>query len=264
MADYQSERFPLPTPGRLRRELGLRRPPWWIVVGLIVLIIATWVPLYPLYKMRTSYSDKPKIHFVQDMDIQPGFRAQEAHPMFADGRAARAPVAGTVARGHLQLDDHFFRGYRTINTAGDTPEGTTGTIEFFDEMPASLAINDELLARGHERYGIYCSLCHDDQGLGNGIIHQRAVALKADSWVPPTNLMTQEMRDRVDGQLFQAIGDGVRNMPSYATQISPTDRWAIVAWVRHLQQNSPVAPPTTAATSAAINAAQTGPLETEQ
>ena len=47
---------------------------------------------------------------------------------------------------------------------------------------------------------------------------------------------------RADGQLFQAITDGVRNMPSYGSQIPARNRWAIVAYVRQLQRTQPVAP----------------------
>ena len=99
----------------------------------------------------------------------------------------------------------------------------------------------DLIARGHERYSIYCAICHDGQGTGQGLVHQRALALQETKWVPPTNLLTQEIRDRPDGQVFQAISDGVRNMPSYKTQIAVEDRWAIVAYLRQLQATQPVA-----------------------
>jgi mono/diheme cytochrome c family protein len=208
-----------------------------MVVGLAIVVIATWLPLYGIYRMRTSFSEKPKIHFIQDMDIQASYRPQEAHLLFSDGRAARSQIPGTVARGHLQLDDHYFQGYRTVDSASGS------SIEFFVDLPANVLIDDRLLARGKERYAIFCLLCHDPQGLGNGIIHQRALTAKEAKWVPPTNLMTQELRDRVDGQIFQAISDGARTMPSYNTQIGPADRWAIVAYLRQLQKNSPIAPP---------------------
>jgi mono/diheme cytochrome c family protein len=234
MTEYQQEQFPIPTPGRLQRELRLRRPPWWMVVGLILVIIATWIPLYLIYQKRGSFSTLPKIHYVQDMDNQPSFGPQQPSTLFADGRATRTPVAGTVARGHLRLDDHYYRGYRT------TGEGAVQTIEFL-AFPETVSVDAKLSERGRERYAIYCTVCHDETGSGNGIVHQRAVALKETKWVPPTNLLNQEIRDRADGQIFQAIGDGVRNMPSYNTQVNVADRWAIVAYVRELQMTQPVA-----------------------
>ena len=237
MTDYQQEQFPLPTPARLRRELRLRRPPWWMVVGLIGVIFATWIPLYWIYRERNSYSTLPKIHFIQDMDNQPAFRAQHPSRLFSDGRATRAVVDGTVARGHLRLDDQFFRGYRTIR------EGADERIEFVSTLPESIAVNTRTVQRGKERFNIYCVVCHGPNGDGNGIVHQRAIARKEAQWVPPTNLLTQLVRDQPAGKLFQSISDGVRNMPGYNTQISVPDRWAIVAYLRDLQASQPIAAP---------------------
>ena len=235
MTQYQQEQFPIPTPGRLRRELRLPRPPWWMVLALVLVIIATWIPLYLIYQKRSSYSTLPKIHYVQDMDNQPRFGPQQPSTLFADGRATRSQVAGTLARGHLQLDDHYFRGYRL------SASGTADSVEYFSSIPASISVDADLIARGQERYSIYCAICHDDQGTGQGPIHQRALALQETKWVPPTNLLTQEIRDRPDGQIYQAIVAGVRNMPSYKTQIAVEDRWAIVAYLRQLQATQPVA-----------------------
>jgi mono/diheme cytochrome c family protein len=235
MTEYQHEQFPIPTPGRLRRELRLRRPPWWLVLALIIVIIASWIPLYLIYQKRNSYSTLPKIHYIQDMDNQPGFGPQDPTTLFADGRATRSLVDGTVARGHLREDDHYFRGYQM------TKIGSTESVEFFENFPDNVSVNEALIGRGAERYAIYCAVCHDQQGAGDGLVHQHAIALKEAKWVPPTNLLTQEIRDRPEGQVFQAISDGVRNMPGYKTQINVEDRWAIVAFVRQLQATQPVA-----------------------
>lgn len=235
MTEYQKEQFPIPTPRRLWRELRLRRPPWWMVVALVVVVIGTWVPLYLIYRERAEFSTSPKIHFIQDMDLQPGYRAQQSSPLFADGRAMRAPISGTVARGQLREDDHFYRGYRNVTAASATP------IEFFAEFPKTVVVSQALTDRGRERYNIYCVVCHDHQGSGKGIVHERALALKETKWVPPTNLLTQTIRDYPVGQIFQAVSNGVRNMPGYRSQISAEDRWAIIAYVKHLQATQPVA-----------------------
>lgn len=234
MTEYRHERFPVPTPGRLWRELRLRRPPWWMVAGLMLLIVATWLPLFAIYRYRSQYSTQPKIHYIQDMDMQPGYRPQEPHEMFRDRRSNRRQVPGTVSRDARQLDDHLYCGYRALDG------NNTESIEFFAAFPLGIDPHDErVLTRGSDRYQIYCALCHDAKGTGTGIIHQRAVSLGETQWVPPTNLTTPEMRDRSDGQLFQAISAGVRNMPSYDTQIPAEDRWAIVAYVRMLQTQAP-------------------------
>ena len=236
MNTYQDERLPIPTPWRLVRELRLRRPPWWMLLTLIVVVLGTWVPLTLIFKARRSDSRLPRVHFFLDMDKQGKFATQSAHPWFEDGRAMRLPIEGTLARGHLHHDQHFFDGF-TLGASGD--------IQFETTFPAQVAVDAALLARGQSRYGIYCAPCHGNSGTGDGLVNRRAIELKEAKWVPATNLMTQEIRDRATGQLFQAIRDGVRNMPSYGAQISPRDRWAIVAYLRELQATSPVAPPST-------------------
>jgi mono/diheme cytochrome c family protein len=189
------------------------------------------------------------------MDHQAKFRPQSAHPWFRDGRAMRLPVEGTIARGSLTHDQHYSLGYLT----SDGTESGTVT-QFVSSLPPQLADQGEsLVARGKQRYDIYCGVCHGPQGAGDGPVNQRAIELKETKWVPASNLLTQMIRDRADGQIFQAISDGVRSMPSYGSQIPPRDRWSIVAYVRQLQRTQPVAPE-----PAAPNVAnQPGPTATE-
>ncbi|MDP1561916.1 MAG: cytochrome c [Pirellulaceae bacterium] len=239
MSTYQSEQFPIPTPARLQRELRLPRPPWWMVLLLVVVVVGTWIPLSLIYQARQTRSPLPRVHVFLDMDQQPHRGPQRKHVEFLDGRAMRLPVEGTVSRGNDRRDDHWQRG---LVYASSDPNSS---YEFAQQFPVGLTIDGEFLKRGQQRYEIYCSVCHGVDGLGNGPVNRRAVELKEAKWVPATNLMTQEIRDRRDGQLVQAIRDGVRNMPAYRNQIDARDRWAIVAWVRQLQANSPVATPET-------------------
>ncbi len=207
-----------------------------MVLALGLVVVATWVPLYWIFSTRGTTSTRPRVHFFLDMDKQAKFGTQAAHPWFIDGRAMRQPIDGTIARGKLQHDGHFFDGY--------TKEAGTNAIQFFDELPPQVTVSADLLERGRERYQIYCAVCHGDSGTGDGPVNLRAIELKESKWVPATNLMTSEIRGRPAGQIYQALRDGVRNMPSYKSQIVPTDRWAIVAHLRDLQSTSPVAPAT--------------------
>jgi len=164
-----------------------------------------------------SISSDPPIHINPNMDFQERFEAQEANPFFADNRAMREPIPGTVARGFLKDDTAFHFG---INSDG-TPVLT---------MP--VAVTASLVERGQERYEIFCAVCHGSAGDGNGIIMTGNYG-----FVPAPTFHTEAIRDMPDGHFFNAITEGIRTMPSYASQIPVADRWAIVAYIRALQRS---------------------------
>ncbi len=194
-----------------------------LIYGLIIVTCAAVVPLALAVKARHSKSDKPRIHIIQDMDSQPKYKAQRENPIFADGRADREALPGTVAVGHLNEDDHFYRG-----RAGG---GWART------FPAQVELNDETMARGKARFGIYCTPCHGQAGLGDGMVHKRADALAQGGWIQPTNMTQEYVRNQPVGELFNTITNGVRNMPAYGPQIPTEDRWAIIMYVRALQRS---------------------------
>ncbi len=164
---------------------------------------------------RGQISDKPPIHPNWNMDNVRRYDAQEPSDFWADGRAARTPVAGTVAIGELRED--------TILQAGVDEAGA-----FVSTLPDGMKLDAALLDRGQERYDIYCAPCHDRTGAGNGIVKQRG-------FVPPPDFSQDRVREFPVGQINNAIAVGVRTMPSYAAQIPAEDRWAISAYVRALQ-----------------------------
>jgi mono/diheme cytochrome c family protein len=161
---------------------------------------------------RGSTSDNPPIHLNPNMDDQPRYEAQASSDFFYDGKAMRTPVAGTVARGALAESAAFATGM-----VGGAP---------VDASP--IPVGEELLARGGERYAIYCGPCHAENGDGESMLKERSGVATAD--------LTQDRLLTVgDGYLFDVITHGFGLMPGYAYPIPPEDRWAIVAWVRKLQ-----------------------------
>jgi mono/diheme cytochrome c family protein len=199
-----------------------------LVYAMITLTAAASIPFALAAKARFSKSREPRIHAIGDMDWQPKYKAQRENPFFADLRASRDQLAGTVAVGELREDDHFYRG-----KLGGT---------YARNFPSQVPVSEATIARGQERYGIYCTPCHGFTGDGNGMIAARADQLvsagtgKGMAWVPPTNVNQDYLRQQPVGQLFESISNGVRNMPAYAPQISTEDRWAIVMYLRALQR----------------------------
>ncbi len=195
--------------------------PRWFVLGLILLTSAALIPFAYVARSRTMKSPKPRLHIVQDMDNQGRFKTQQANAMFADGRAMRPPVAGTVAREMLRDDETFYRGI----SGGD----------YVTELPVT--VNMDLLQRGRQRFEIYCSPCHGLAGYGDGIVAKRADRLQQGTWVPPSSFHVAPASTRPPGHIFNTITNGIRTMPAYGSQIPAEDRWAIVAYTQVLRRS---------------------------
>lgn len=166
---------------------------------------------------RGTVSEKPPIHINPNMDRQERLDPQGESDFFADGRAMRMPVPGTVARGNLREDNAYY-------------EGRTASGALVNTLP--LPMTKELLERGRARYDIYCSPCHGLDGAGNGPIMAGSYGL-----VPAPTYHSERLMDAPDGHLYDVIKTGFQTMPSYAQQIPVADRWAIVAYIRALQRS---------------------------
>lgn len=204
--------------------------PRWLVYAAIVAVFASFVPLALIARQRTIKADRTRIQPVQDMGDQPKFKPQSANPLFADGRAMRPPVDGTVAFGGALLPP-----------AVETGRGPDG--RFLDALP--IPLTPASIRRGQRQFNIYCAPCHGLAGYGDGLVARRADQLQEGTWVPPTSLHTDQVKARPNGHLFNTIGRGIRSMPSYGSQIAVDDRWAIVAYVRALQVSQGGPPPGT-------------------
>jgi len=148
----------------------------------------------------------------QDMHNQPKFYPQRGTTFYADGRSVRPQVEATVARGQLHEDSYFYSGM-----SGDQ-EGTT--------MPFPVTM--DVLARGQEKYNVFCTPCHSRVGNGAGMIVQRGYA-KAG------NFHTARLENAPLGHFFTVITHGYGAMPDYSAQLTPSDRWAVVAYIKALQ-----------------------------
>ncbi len=197
--------------------------PTALVYGLVILAVAAFVPYAFIAKARFAKSEKPKIHVVGDMDWQLKFQAQQPHPFFADGRQERPELPETVAVGQLRDDDHLYLG----------KENGTWARTF----PSAIEPTTEAMARGQEKFGIYCAPCHGLSGDGDGPISARAQILAEGTWVPPTNVHQDYLRQMPVGELYNTVTHGVRNMAGYGQLIEPEDRWKIVMYLRALQRS---------------------------
>lgn len=155
----------------------------------------------------------------QQMADQPRINPLAENNFFKDGLGSRPPVEGTVARGQLRDDKHLYTGY---------VDG-----KLVDTFP--FPVTKEVVERGRDRFNIYCAVCHDKLGTGEGMIVKRGLRK------PPSYHIERLRKDPV-GHYFDVITNGFGAMQGYNAQVNVRDRWAIIAYIRALQASQPVAP----------------------
>ena len=148
----------------------------------------------------------------QDMHDQPKYTPLRSTPFFGDVRSARPLIAGTVARGQLHED----------------PFLETGKIGNADATAFPFPVDAAVMARGRERFEIFCSPCHGRTGTGDGMIVQRGYRR------PPT-YHDDRLRNAPIGHFVDVMANGFGAMPDYSDQVNARDRWAIAAYIRALQ-----------------------------
>ena len=149
----------------------------------------------------------------QDMQDQPKYIPLRPSNFFGDGRSERPLIQGTVARGHLDEDTALY--------TGKGPDG-----KFTDAFP--FPVTKDVVLRGQQRFNIYCSPCHDHTGSGDGMVVRRGFR-------HPPSYHIERLQKVPNGYIFDVMTNGFGAMPSYALQIQPADRWAIISYVRALQ-----------------------------
>ncbi len=186
------------------------------VVVLAVLLIAG---------KRGDLSRNRPIQIFPDMKRQLKLRPQTANGFFASGLSSQLPPPGTIAQ-----EKPLTIGGREVYSFEDVPVNTgrvPGTTNFVDLSP--LPVTSLILARGQQRYTIYCAPCHGQTGEGNGITK------KIGAMAVVANLHDKAIVIQPDGAIFNTVSNGKNNMQGYAPQISVEDRWAIIAYLRALQ-----------------------------
>ena len=184
-----------------------------------------------------KFSDTP-VEIFPDMDRQDRVNAQSKSDFFADGVGAREPVAGVLPMGFsipenpVQDGDPILDGFSLPGSYFNS--GRIGE-HYGDGMPDGLIVDEALLSRGQQRFGIYCAICHGASGDGEGTLanfgNMRPVAnLHMPQFADPSN-----PQYRPDGEMFEIITMGRARMGAYGGAIPAADRWAIIAYVRALQ-----------------------------
>jgi mono/diheme cytochrome c family protein len=210
--------------------------------GFFLIFLLIGVAIVAVFGFRGQTSTGSPIEVFPDMVRQMKVRAQAPLAFFADGRGSRVPVAGTVPMGYempkanseaspgtvpvpSEMNAQPHLGFSSGNDYFNT--GKIGT-NWGTGFP--LPVNGDLMERGKQRFNINCAICHGPTAAGNGMTKQYGLATVV-------SLQDQRIRDMADGEIFDTITHGKNTMLAYGPNVSVTDRWAIIAYLRALQRS---------------------------
>lgn len=154
---------------------------------------------------------QPALEYMPNMAYGPRVAAQAEDPLRPGYSVERPPVEGTVPR---DITPYRF-------AQADTTQAMAALVNPLPRTP-------DVLARGQKVYMNTCVVCHGPRGDGAGFIQP--------IYPPAPQLFSDKVRNWPDSRIFHIITRGQNLMPSYASQILPEDRWAVVNYVRVLQR----------------------------
>lgn len=202
-------------------------------IPTFVILIVTVISILGFRGDRTKNTP---VEVFPDMDRQAKYKAQTANYLFSDGSADRLPVAGTVLRGTALDAQNVF----TTKPKYHSESFLTGKLangEWVKHVPPQVGYSLSTMRLGKEKYAIHCSACHGDYGNGLGVtarfgLNPRNLADPAQS-----GTYLETVTPWTDGQLYNAIANGSASgiMLGLKDRLSPEERWAIVLYLRALQ-----------------------------
>jgi mono/diheme cytochrome c family protein len=236
---------------------------------MLTIIFGTFSVAVVVLGFRGGRSGDRPWHFFLDMEYQAKYTSQGQSKYFADGRSSRLPPEGTIpfdgtdyaadAGTHgepnpdfLKADPRYYFGIADAK-AKETKDGVeilkkpqwadgklTGEGYYVNHIPPAAVEKaggwEPLLKRGQVQFNRHCAVCHGQSGRGGSSDAAYGTVGAYGLSVSPANMLTPEIQSQADGQLFNTISNGARQMPGYGHQIRDVlDRWAIVAYIRELQ-----------------------------
>jgi mono/diheme cytochrome c family protein len=210
--------------------------------GFFLIFILTGIALVAVFGFRGQTSTGSPVEVFPDMVRQMKVRAQAPLAFFADGRGSRVPVAGTVPIGYEmpksnseaspgaapvppEINEHPHIGF-----SGGTDYFNTGKMGDNWGTGLPMKVDAALMQRGQQRFNINCAICHGPAALGNGMTKQYGLTTVV-------SLQDERIRKMSDGEIFNTITNGKNTMMSYGPNVTVTDRWAIIAYLRALQRS---------------------------
>jgi len=204
---------------------------YFIAIYILLVVITL-----SILGFRGSTTTNTPIEVFPDMDRQAKFKAQTRNPMFSDDSSDRLPVVGTASRGNAYNLENVFSANPNLKSIA-YKSGKTSSGDWVDNASEVIEVNMSLLRLGKEKYDIHCSICHGDYGNGLGILSKFGLAPRNLSDSSQQGTYLESSGEWSDGQLYHAISAGSASgiMLGLSDKLTPKERWAVVLYVRTLQ-----------------------------
>ncbi len=206
-----------------------------------LLLLGAVLALGSIAGCRGEVSEETPVLLERNMYDTERYNPESYSQFFPDHRTMRTPVEGTISMDSFEDDPEVGTGLLADKS------GYVMTVP--DRVTRRLGGVAKTLARGRERFGIYCAPCHGQTGDGKGmVVCKRDLATdpcQSRGFPPLPSYEDPRIRQMPDGQMFATVTHGLRTMPAYGPQIPTADRWAIVTYVRALElsQMAAASPP---------------------
>src|SRR2546430_8206786 len=210
--------------------------------GFFLIFILIGIAIVAVFGFRGQTSTGSPIEVFPHVVRQMKVRAQAPLAFFADGRGSRVPVAGTVPIGYEmpKANGEASPGAAPVPSEMNVQPhlGFSAGTDYFDtgKMGTNwgtgfpLPVTGDLMERGKQRFNINCAICHGQAEAGNGMTKQYGLTTVV-------SLQDERIRKMADGEIFNTITNGKNTMLPYGPNVTVTDRWAIIAYLRALQRS---------------------------
>lgn len=158
--------------------------------------------------------------YAPNMYERVAYEGYQPNPNFKNGTTAQVPPAGTIPIGFVRFD---------------YPNNKDGYEKASLEVVNKYIADKQTLADGKVLFEHFCSPCHGIQGQGDGLVVQHGYPAPP-SYSKGTSSRGGAMKDLTDGKIYHTITYGLNAMGSYASQLSPDERWKVILYVHQLQK----------------------------
>lgn len=175
-------------------------------------LMAFGVAMLTLMASCDENRNHPGYSYFPDMEQSQAYETYAENPVWADGKTNQMPPEGTVPREMIPYDFE---------------KTDVNRIWAGQELDNPYHGDASVLERGKELFDIYCISCHGEKGDGKGFLFT-----SGKYPYPPKSLLSDNIRNNPDGEIFHVITAGFGVMGSHAAQVLPDDRWKIITYIR--------------------------------